>query len=118
MSHFLSPGPQLLVGPLATANGTSGILFVSGLCERVTVVLQSAGTTSGGVITLEEAYYPVQDTPYAGTWSKLQDINASDFSGTKQELVHIVNYSIWAIRARISSDITGGGTVTIWAWAN
>lgn len=116
MSHFLSPGPEVLIGPLATSG--SGILYIGGLCERVTIVLQSVGTTSGGVVTLEEAYYPVQDTPYTGTWAKLQDINASDFTGGQQEIVHIVNYSIWAVRARISSAITGGGSVTVTAWAN
>jgi len=117
MSHFLSPGPQVLLNA-QTVQDTAGVLFIGGLAERVTIVLQSTGTTSTGVITLEEAYYPVPETPYGGTWSTLTTVNASTFSGGKQVVIHIVNYSIWSLRVRISTVIGGGGSVTATAWAN
>jgi hypothetical protein len=82
--------------------------------------MQSAGTTSGGTVTVEEAYYdPLKGDPaYAGTWSTIGSaINASSFTGGAQLGFHVLG-SFWAIRVRVSSDITGGGTIAVWAWGN
>lgn len=118
MSYTLTPNqPQILHSATVTGNG--GILLLRGHCERVTIALQSDGTTSGGTLTIEEAYYDPEGPVYAGTWSTLGSvINASAFTGTAQSIVHIVDYSVWALRVWISSDITGGGTVTVVAWGN
>lgn len=118
MSYSLSPGsPQTLQS--AATTGTGGILLIRGQCERVTVVLESSGTTSGGAVTIEEAYYPDDGLVYAGTWSTIGSaINASSFTGGAQLAVHILDQSIWALRVRISSNITGGGTISAYAWGN
>lgn len=117
MSNWLMQGPIKLI-TAQTATTESGILFLGGQCERVTVILQSTGTTSGGTVTIEEAYYTPQETPYTGTWSIIGTaINASSFTGTAQLATHLAG-SYWAIRVRISGTITGGGSVSAWAWAN
>lgn len=118
MPPTLSPGtPQTLQSLATTGNG--GILLVRGQCERVTVVLQSNGTTSGGAVTIEEAYYDPNGPVYSGTWSAIGSaINASSFTGGAQSIVHIIGYSVWALRVRISDTITGGGSVTVVAWGN
>ncbi len=115
MTALLTPSsPQTLQSAATTGNG--GILLIRGECEGLTVVLQSTSTTSGGAISIEEAYYDPNGPVYAGTWSLVTAaISASTFTGGAQAVVHVVG-SFWAIRARISSDITGGGSVTVVAW--
>lgn len=101
--------------------GNGGILILSGKTARVTFALQSTGTTSGGTITLEEAYFDpavLAGENYTGTWSTIGTaISASTFTGGAQVFIHAIG-SYWAVRARISSDITGGGSVSVWAWGN
>ena len=118
MSYALSPNlpAKLLNDDVATT--ASGILVLRGQCARVTVVLQSTGTTSGGTVAIEEAYYDEGGLIYPGTWSNLATVNASAFSGGAQTVYHIINYSVWALRVRVATTITGTGTVSAWAWGN
>ncbi len=98
--------------------GNGGIYPLHSRNARTTIVLQSIGTTSGGTISIEEAYYPSSiGVSYAGTWSVIQAVSASSFTGTAQLVVHVMA-PVWAIRTRISSTITGGGTVAAWVWGN
>ncbi len=123
--YCLTPNePQAL--HLVQTTGNGGILYLRGQCARLTIVIQGTGTTSGGTLTIEEALYNI-DIPsdgfpitpaYSGTWSTIGAvINASDVSGGKQEVIHAEG-SFWAVRVRISSNITGGGTVTVYGWGN
>lgn len=75
----------------------------------VTVTFTSAGTTSGGTIIIEESDLP----SYTGTWSQLYSQAASGFTGSAKLCLHIeLGAGMW-VRARISSDITGGGTASV-----
>lgn len=109
--------PGVMTLHLAQTTGTGGIMLLHGESKNLTLSVQGTGTTSGGVITLEDAYYDVNGPVYAGTWDAITTVNASDVTGGKQKTV-CVQGNFWAIRARISSDITGGGSVTVVAWAN
>lgn len=110
------PGIQKLQDAATTGNG--GILMLGGAQARVTVILQSNGTTSGGTVTIEEAYWdPKTDPVYAGTWSAIQAVNASTFTGGAQLVLHVMA-SCPSVRVRISSNITGGGSVTVWGYGN
>lgn len=93
-----------------TGNGTA--VDVS-KAYAVTIYCEGTGTTSGGVITIEEA----RDTATAGTWSALTTINATQVTGGADIAVHLNGVYI-AVRARISSTITGGGTITCELLAN
>ena len=68
------------------------------------------GTTSSGVITFEEA--PSED--FAGAWSSIATMDASDVTGgiTKAQAFTVRAYAY--VRARISTVIGGGGTVTVY----
>ncbi len=119
MSYLLTPhAPQTLLDA-QTATTASGILYLRGQCERVTVVVQGTGTTSSGVVTIEEAYYDADagQPVYAGTWGPIATVNASDVTGGKQLVTHATG-SYWAVRVRVSTTIGGGGSVTVIAWAN
>lgn len=110
-------GPQRLHDAATTGNGN--IYSPKGQSSNVSVALQGTGTTSGGAVTIEECYYDPEVTRggYTGTWSTITTVNASDITGGKQVVVHVAA-SVWALRARISSDITGGGSISGWAWGN
>lgn len=81
--------------------------------QSLSFYLASIGTTSGGTVLLEEADWGGPDVPYSGTWSQIASIAASSFTGGAQIAYHISPNSYAYVRARISSAITGGGS--IWA---
>lgn len=77
----------------------------------ITIFLRSVGTTSGGTVLIEEADWGAQEMPYNGTWSQIASIAASSFTGGAQVAAHISDSSYRWVRVRISSPITGGGSV-------
>lgn len=78
----------------------------------ISIYLRSIGTTSGGTILIEEADWGPNEGPYAGTWSQIASISASSFTGGAQLATHISDSAYGWVRVRISSSITGGGTIT------
>jgi hypothetical protein len=107
------------VGPfrsvlLDTVTAGTGQVDASPFSE-LTFYLTSVGTTSGGTVSLEEAdWNPSGGTPYTGTWSVITTVNASTFTGGTQIAYHVAAPGAFGfIRARISSAITGGGTVSV-----
>src|SRR2546426_96618 len=74
---------------------------------------RSIGTTSGGTVLIEEADWGPWEAPYSGTWSTLLSIAASTFTGGAQVAVHLQDASYGYVRVRISSDITGGGSILV-----
>lgn len=123
-ANSLTPGSPLTMLDAASATtAPATILLLKGQSQEITIVLQSNGTTSGGTLQIEEAYYPCtvgSDGPvYTGTWSAIGSaITASSFSGTAQQVVHIIGCSCWAVRVRVATTITGGGSVTAVGWGN
>lgn len=103
---------------------TAGVLSVNGVTSGtsqpiffdaqgiVTFWLRSIGTTSGGTIVIEEAEWGSNEQVYSGTWGAIQTISASTFTGGAQLPVHIMDCSYRYLRVRISSPITGGGSIT------
>ena len=77
----------------------------------LTIYLRSIGTTSGGTILIEEADWGPNENIYSGTWSQLASLAASSFTGGTQLATHITDASYGWVRVRISSAITGGGTI-------
>tara|TARA_Y100000310_G_scaffold296953_1_gene329613 strand:+ start:1165 stop:1503 length:339 start_codon:yes stop_codon:yes gene_type:complete len=83
---------------------TAGAVGVSGL-RHMTVLIEWSAGVSAGVVEVEEA----STTTYAGTWSNITTVTTGAASST--DAVHIEG-SYKALRARISTAITGG-TVTV-----
>jgi len=79
----------------------------------ITFYFRSVGTTSGGTILIEEADWGPNEHPYSGTWGQVQSISASSFTGGAQLPVHITDCAYRYLRVRISSTITGGGTILV-----
>jgi hypothetical protein len=96
----------------AATSGTGGPIQVQAQDELV-FYLTSSGTTSGGTIIIEEADYDPNGPVYAGTWSQIASIAASTFTGGAQVAYHVSPNAYGFVRARISSAITGGGSISI-----
>lgn len=96
----------ILLNLVTTGTGLGVALPITSTNPRVHI--RGAGVITGGNIIIEEAIVP----DYAGTWSQIYTIAALGFSGGVEQVVHIYG-TIGAIRARISSDIIGGGTITV-----
>ena len=68
-----------------------------------------AGTVTGGVVKIETAH----TIDYSGTWAEIDSV---DFSSPA-----LTNAAYWAtgpghmlfMRARVSSNVTGGGTISV-----
>lgn len=95
-------------GGTGVTTGTGAAIDCRGL-QLVTAYQTSYGTTTGGTILIETA--PISG--YTGTWSQAASLDPNDTTGgkTKGTALPIGAYS-W-VRARVSSDVTGGGTVAI-----
>lgn len=76
--------------------------------------LKSIGTTSGGTVLIEEADWSGDiDMPYAGTWALIASVAANTFTGSAMAITRPTAPACFAfVRVRISSAITGGGTIT------
>lgn len=86
----------------------------------VTFYVTGHGTTSSGVVSIEEASplnLSAPDAPVVGlatgNYSSVTTKNASDVSGDKQSAVHLTVQGYCFVRARISTEIGGGGTVSV-----
>lgn len=111
----------------AQTTGAGGVFLPRGAIARLTVVIQSSGTTSTGAISIEEAFYEDQPSnggigasagvQYAGAWSVIQSIDMAPLTGGDQQIVHVQG-SVWALRCRITTAVGGGGSVTAWAYGN
>ena len=91
-------------------SGQSLPIDTSGL-SLTTVYLRSVGTTSGGTVLVETADWGPLEPVYSGTWATIATILASSFSGGTQTQVAISPSALRYVRVRISSTISGGGTI-------
>lgn len=82
--------------------------------NQLSFYFRSIGTTSGGTILIEEADWSDLEMPYSGTWSLISSITASSFTAGAQLAYHTTAPAAFGFtRVRISSAITGGGTITV-----
>lgn len=95
-----------LLAPVTTGTGLGVAVPITSKNPRVHII--GAGTISGGTLIIEEAL----DPSYSGTWSQLLSVTASSLTGGAEQVLHILG-TLSAIRARISSNITGGGTIAV-----
>lgn len=107
---FVDQSDDETLGPWIDVRGKAYLVFY---CS-------STGTTSGGVISFEEAApanFTTNSPPVfgatTGSYSVITTKNASDFSGDKQVAVHATVAAYCFVRARISTAISGGGTVSV-----
>lgn len=98
----------LLQDAASTGNGTAVDLQCR--TRETTVYASWSSGTSAGVVTVETA----EDDGYTGTWASLGTISWS--AASKQDVMQITG-ALRAVRARISTTVTGG-TVTVKLFSN
>ena len=117
-----SPGGPILSQQFTTvsADETYGPWVDVRGCAYVVAYITGVGTTSSGVVTFEEAaptdlsVFPlvpsmVQDV---GNFSAITTTNASTVTGGLQVAIHFPAAAYCFVRARISTVIGGGGTIS------
>ena len=111
-----SVGLNVLRVPLLVAETVDETTSVPVNClgyPHVTIYVTGTGTTSSGVITIETAdFNPSTEITYAGTWSTITTVNASDVTGGQQKFISLGEAAYSFVRTRISTVIGGGGTVS------
>ena len=107
-TYKFSPGDSASISLNGVASGT-GTVKPFNDCRQVNWIMEFAGTINGGVVKIECA--ASQD--YSGTWHELDSINAADYTGGAAYGNTFPMVPGGFVRARISSNITGGGTVTV-----
>jgi len=110
-------GPQRILSiDAAATDETLGKPFDATNYPYVTFWITGTGTTSSGVVTIEETDWDdeatdsVPDTPF---WSSIQTVNASDVTGGARKAIHLTVSKYRYVRPRISTAIGGGGTITV-----
>jgi hypothetical protein len=78
-------------------------------CRQVNWIIEGSGTIDGGVIKIECA----ASVDYSGTWHELDSVNAVDLTGGGAYGNTFPMVPGGFVRARISENITGGGTVVV-----
>lgn len=97
--------------------GTSGSQACHGF-SNLTIYVDGQGTISGGTLVIEEAWWnAARENTYAGTWSQIGTVDLTDVSGGAQLAYHAGgsggSFAYANVRVRVSSDVTGGGTISV-----
>lgn len=95
---------------LATS-GNGNAVQLNGLAREHVIYIYGIGTIAGGAVQLEEAH----DKDYTGAWAAIGA--AVTVVDATVKIVRITG-CIGAVRARVSTNITGGGTVTVELYNN
>ncbi len=95
-----------------TVDETTSIPLFPNSHMAAAIVIIGNGTTSSGVVTIEEAFWTDEQMPYSGTWSVITTVNASDVTGGAQKVIHVAPNALFPIRVRISTVIGGGGGIS------
>ncbi len=98
-----------LLNAVTTGSGSIGVGFMP-RCRETAVYVQWSAGTSAGAVTIESAH----DASYSGTWAPLGTVTWT--AASKEDLLQITGIHL-AIRARVSTTVTGG-TVSVWALCN
>lgn len=89
-----------------TATTGNGTVITAASGQEHTFYLEGVGTISAGAVQLETARYAA----FTGTWAPL---GSPVTLATDSTSVVNVTGALLAIRARISTNVVGGGTVTV-----
>lgn len=111
---YVSPGGPTRI-PLLTAVTADETLSRAVDCAGLThlvIYVKGTGTTSSGVVTIEEADWSDLEQDYTGTWSSITTVNASDVTGGAQKAIHLDPGAYGFVRTRISTAIGGGGSIS------
>lgn len=95
----------LLQSAATTGNGNAVNLHIAGAGDHHTLYVNGAGTITAGKIQWETA----RSASESGAWAPL----AAELVVAAGEQKQTFTGPLYAVRARISEDVAGGGSVTV-----
>lgn len=95
----------------AVTTGTSGVVGTNGRGREHVFYIYGAGTVSAGAVTIEEAH----SSSYSGTWDAVAA--AVTVVSSTVDTVRVTG-CFGALRARVTTDVTGGGSVSVEYFSN
>lgn len=105
-----------------TADETTSIPINCLGYNTITLYVSGAGTTSSGVVTFEDASWDASvfkaTDAYTGTWNPITTEDAADVTAGKMVATRLTAGAYHWVRARISTAIGGGGTLSVILVAN
>lgn len=107
-TYKFSPGDSASISLNGVTTGTGSVKAFND-SRQVNWLVEGSGTIDGGTVIIESAH--AQD--YSGTWNELDSINAVDLTGNKLYGNTFPHVPGGFVRARIGSNITGGGTISV-----
>lgn len=107
-TYKFSPGDSASVSLNAATSGTGSVKAFND-CRQVNWIVEGSGTISGGVVKIECA----ASVDFSGTWHELDSVDASTLSGGAAYGNTFPFCPGGFLRARISSNITGSGVITV-----
>ncbi len=108
VGYKYSPNSGADISLDAVTTGTGSVKALND-CRQCNWMFIGAGTITGGTVVVESA----TAIDYAGTWNELDTLTASDLSGGKATGGTYPMPPGGFVRGRVSSNITGGGTITV-----
>lgn len=90
----------------AVTTGTSVTVGVNGRSREHVFYIYGAGTVTAGAVTIEEAH----SASYSGTWDAVA--SAVTVVSSTVDTVRVTG-CFGALRARVSTNVTGGGNVSV-----
>lgn len=108
VGYKYTPGSDAELSLDTVTTGTGSVKALND-CRQCNWLFVGAGTISGGTVKIESAAAP----DYAGTWNELDSLTAADLTGGAASGGTYPMPPGGFVRARVSSNITGGGTVTV-----
>jgi hypothetical protein len=106
-AYKFSPADSASISLNAATTGTGKAIAFND-CRQVNWLIEGQGTISGGTVVIESAHA----YDYTGTWNELDTVDATTLSGGKLYGNTFPMPPGGFVRARISSDIQGGGAIT------
>jgi hypothetical protein len=100
-------GVEQLLLPAATTTGTGTAVDLKGQSREITIyIITTNATVTTGAVQIEEA----DDPTYAGTWSP---IGSPVTPVANSQIVIRATGCFKAVRARVTTDLTGGATISV-----
>lgn len=107
-TYKFSPADSAGVSLNGATSGT-GTVKAFNDSRQVNWIVEGSGTIDGGVVKIECA----ASVDYSGTWHELDSVDASTLTGGKAYGNTFPMPPGGFVRGRISSNITGGGNITV-----
>jgi hypothetical protein len=101
------PGDSASISLSAVTTGT-GTAIAFNDCRQVNWIITGDGTISGGTVKIECAHA----NDYSGAWHELDSVDAATLTGGAAYGNTFPMPPGGFVRARVSSNITGGGSIT------